>query len=394
MLNPPEPIHSGPWMLDPALIYLNHGSFGARTCAVYEAQVSMKEKFERSPILSLDRLRLESIDEARSVVSTFLGCDPTGFGFVDNATTGVGCVIHSIDLDPSDEILTTNHVYNGVRQLLSHHATRVGCSYRELDIALPVKDSSQLLSSIVESFTPSTKLFVVDHVASITSLIFPIAEIIEECQKRDILVLVDGAHAPGMLDLHIDTLNADWYVGNLHKWVCAPVGAGFIWTNERHRVNTHPLTVSHFLNTNYTREFDWQGTKDISPWLAAATAINTGSEIGWDNIRNHNHTMAMWMHQELLEGLHLEPIVPVDGSLIGSMATVLLPTELPNTYEGCDEFRDQLFNEFNIEVPILMFNNRCFMRVSAQLYTNSSDIGRLIDVLRKVRPSAQKNHFF
>jgi isopenicillin-N epimerase len=385
VLSPPEPIDSGPWMLDPQITYLNHGSFGARTKQVFQSQQEFKKLFERSPIDFLDRSRHDLINETRDVVSSFLHCDPAGLGFVDNATTGVGCVVQSMECTPSDEILTTNHVYNGVRQLLSHHAQRTGCSYRELEIPLPVMDSNEILSTIVASFSSKTTLLVVDHVASITSIVFPIEEIIKECHKRDIKVLVDGAHAPGMLDVRIDSLNADWYVGNLHKWVCAPVGAGFVWTHEKHRGCTHPLTVSHFLNTNYTDEFDWQGTKDISPWLAAATAIQIGDSIGWDRIREHNHTLVTWMHQELLEGLSLDSIVPIDGSLFGSMATVLLPTQFPNTYEGCDQLRDQIFQEFKIEVPILLFENRCFVRVSAQLYTKSSDIGHLIDVLRGIR---------
>ena len=386
MLTPPEPIESGPWMLDQQIVYLNHGSFGARTQQVHDSQQGFKQLFERSPIQFLDRSRDDLICEARDVVSSFLHCDSSGFGFVDNATTGVGCVVQSMEFTPNDEILTTNHVYNGVRQLLTHHAQRTGCSYRELEIPLPVRDSYEILSTIVASFTSETKLLVVDHVTSITSIVFPIDEIIKQCHKRDIFVLVDGAHAPGMLDLHIDSLHADWYVGNLHKWVCAPVGAGFVWTHEKHRDHTHPLTVSHFLNTNYTREFDWQGTKDISPWLAAATAIQIGESIGWDRIREHNHKLAMWMHQELLEGLSLEPIVPIDGSLTGSMATVLLPNGFPINYEDCDQLRDQIFTEFKIEVPILLYENRCLLRVSAQLYTKSSDIGQLIDVLRDVRP--------
>ena len=385
VLSPPEPIDSGPWMLDPQITYLNHGSFGARTKQVFQSQQEFKKLFERSPIDFLDRSRLALIDTARHVVSSFLQCDSAGLGFVDNATTSVGCVVQSMDFTPSDEILTTNHVYNGVRQLLSHHAKRNGCSYRELVLPLPVMNSNEILSTIISSFSTSTKLFVVDHVASMTSIVLPIDEIIIECHKRGILVLIDGSHAPGMLDVHIDSLNADWYVGNLHKWVCAPVGAGFIWTHEMHRDHTHPLTVSHFLHTDYTREFDWQGTKDISPWLAAATAIQIGDSIGWDRIREHNHTLVTWMHQELLEGLSLDSMVPIDGSLYGSMATVLLPTQFPDTYEGCDQLRDQIFHEFKIEVPILLFENRCFMRVSAQLYTKSSDIGHLIDVLRGIR---------
>ena len=382
MLKPPESIESGPWMLDPKITYLNHGSFGARTCHVHQAQKEFKSRFETSPIQFLDRERKERIGGARAVVSEFLGCDPHGFGFVDNATTGVGCVVHSLKFDACDEILTTNHVYNGVRQLLSHHASSVGCTYREIEIDLPLQCATSLFETIVNAFTPSTKLFVVDHVASMTSLVFPVTEIVEECHRRGILVLVDGAHAPGMLNLHIDSIQPDWYVGNLHKWVCAPVGAGFVWTCELQRSNTHPLTVSHFLDTTYVDEFDWQGTKDISPWLAAATAVQWGDKIGWDRIRTHNRQMAMWMHQELVAALDVEPLTPLDGSLNGSMATVQLPDGFPNTYETCDDLRDEIYANHNIEVPLLVFDAMSLIRVSAQLYTKKSDIGLLIKVLR------------
>jgi len=381
MLKPPLPIETGPWMLDPGITYLNHGSFGARTCHVHEAQQQFKLEFETSPIQFLDRSREKLIGDARNVVSEFLGADPDGFGFVDNSTTGVGCVVQALDFASGDEILTTNHVYNGVRRLLSHHATRVGCTYRELEINMPVQNASEILSTIVNSFTAATKLLVVDHVASITSMIFPVAEIVNECNKRGISVLVDGAHVPGMLELDIDSIQADWYVGNLHKWVCAPVGAGFVWTNKTHRLRMHPLTVSHFLDTTYTAEFDWQGTKDISPWLAAATAIKWGEEIGWERIRSHNHQLAMWMHQKLIEALNVEPLTPLDGSLNGSMVSVQLPDCFPNTYEECDSLRDEIYTKFNIEVPVLEFSNRGLIRVSAQLYTKKGDIGQMIKVL-------------
>lgn len=385
MLIPPEPIESGPWMLDPKITYLNHGSFGARTHHVHKTQEQFKLEFESSPIQFLDRSRDELIGGAREVVAEFLGCDPSGFGFVDNATTGIGCVVHSIQFDVSDEILTTNHVYNGVRQLLSHHASREGCTYRELEIKMPVHGASEILETIINAFTPSTKLFIVDHVASMSSLVFPVTEIVEECHKRGILVLIDGAHAPGMLDLHIDSIQADWYVGNLHKWVCAPLGAGFVWTSEMQRERTHPLTVSHFLGISYTDEFGWQGTRDISPWLSAATAVRLGEEIGWERIRTHNHEMVMWMHQELKTALDVEPLTPLDGSLSGSMATVQLPSGFPKTVEECDALSAEIYVNHNIEVPIFFFDDMSLMRVSAQLYTKSGDVHQLIEVLRVVR---------
>ncbi|MBC8523640.1 aminotransferase class V-fold PLP-dependent enzyme [PVC group bacterium] len=377
----PQSIEGVSWMLDPEIAYLNHGSFGARPTEVFDAQVQLKREFERSPIKFLDREGKERVSQARRVISSFLGCRGANLGFVENATTGVACVIQSINLPAGSEIVSTNHVYNGIRQLLRAATNRKDLTYREIEIETPLSLPQDIVEQITESFTSSTKLLVIDHVASLTGIVFPVAELVSACKDRDIAILVDGAHAPGMLDLDIDALSPDWYVGNLHKWVCGPPGAGFLWVNDQHLDSTHPLTISHFYEQGFTNEFDWQGTRDLTSILGAAIAVQWGEKIGWDRIRKRNHKMALWMQDQLVEVWGTEPLSPLDGSMIGSMATVRLPDCFPTQREETDKLRDWIYEEYMVEIPILPWQGGSIVRASGQIYTKKEDIMRLINAV-------------
>ena len=369
------------WMLDPDITYLNHGSFGARPVSVFEAQIDLKRQFERSPIQFLDREGKVRVAEARATVAAFLGCSGEQLGFVENATTAIGCVLQSLDLPARAEIVSTSHVYNGVRQLLRAFTKKNGSTYREIDIQTPLHTSDEIVAKVIAGFSNHTKVLVLDHVASITSIVFPVKEIIAECRKRNITILIDGAHAPGMLELDIDDLAPDWYVGNLHKWVCGPPGAGFLWVNRDYLKTTHPLTVSHFFEQGFTEEFDWQGTRDITSILGAAVAIEWGTTIGWDAIRKHNHALAVCMQQRLIDTWGVLPMSSLDGSLIGSMATVPLPHGYPTDEEQLKNLRSKIYQEHKVEVPLLLWQGSPVVRVSAQLYTNVECIGTLISAL-------------
>ncbi|MAI67392.1 MAG: hypothetical protein CMJ26_05910 [Phycisphaerae bacterium] len=376
MNNVLESINCDPWMLDPGITYLNHGSFGARSLPVFEYQAELKRVFEASPVDFLDR-QTELLVSARTTVSSFLGADVDGFGFVDNATTGIGCVLQSISFEKDDEILTSNLVYNGVRQLLKRVASDARCLYTECEIELPVKNQESILEVFFNAISRKTKLVVIDHVSSSSAIVFPVQEIIALCKEKGVLVVVDGAHAPGMLNLNIDELDADWYVGNLHKWVCAPIGAGFVYASPPQREKTHPMTVSHWYGQGFTQEFDWQGSKDISPWLASAKAVEWGAAIDWSKIRFHNHALATRMQHCLVESWGVEPLSPLNGSMIGSMATVPLPDSCPQTMAECSQLQDQLFTQYKIEVPVFELQGRGYLRVSAQLYSREDHVKQL-----------------
>ena len=328
------------------------------------------------------------MEHARIIISQFLGCSEKNLGFIENATTGVGCVIQSLNLPVGSELVATNHVYNGVRQLLAAASERNDWTYREIEVQTPVHSPQQILDTVIDGFSDKTKLLVIDHVASITGIVFPVKELVLVCKERGIAILVDGAHAPGMLDLNINQLSPDWYVGNLHKWVCGPPGAGFLWVNDAHLENIHPMTISHFYKQGFINEFDWQGTRDITSILCAAIAVQWGEKIGWTHIRNHNHSLAVSMQSKLIDAWKGESLSPSNGSMIGSMATVQLPIGFPLVEKTADAMQKWLYDQYQIEVPIMLWQDRTVVRISAQLYTELDGINRLINAVE-----ASKEHF-
>ena len=374
------------WLIGDDVIYLNHGSFGARTVCVRQAQQRYRDLLEQSPVDFLDRQASKYLFRSREALGSFLQLDPDGFGFVDNATTGISAAIHSLELAEGDEILTTNHVYNGVRQLLVKRARDAHCSYRELKIPFPSPPSSELVDIIVSELHSNVKVLVVDHVSSATALIFPIKDIAHACRERGILIIVDGAHAPGMLPFEPWSVYPDWYVGNLHKWVCAPLGAAFVWASEPKRSSTHPLTISHFLDQSFLKEFDWQGTKDVSPWLSVYDAIHRLSPEEWLIQMQHNHDLAISFEQSWLREFKLESMYASDKQY-GSIVTVRLPILNITTLEEADAFRDALYREHRTEIPVFIFENELFARFSGQDYVKSEWISHFIQIIKTIKVS-------
>ncbi len=180
---------------------------------------------------------------------------------------------------------------------------RAGATYREVDIPLPVAGSAEIRDAIVAALGPRTRLLVIDHITSPTALIFPVGSIVSACADLGVDVLIDGAHGPGMVKLDISALGAAYYAGNLHKWACGPKGSGFLWVRPDRQKATHPLVISHFLDEGFTREFNWQGTRDFATWLSVPRAISFLEDLGWDRVMEHNHQMAVWAHDLLIAAL-------------------------------------------------------------------------------------------
>lgn len=381
----PAPIPGGllsEWLLEPGVIFLNHGSFGAVPRAVFEAQTEWRRRIEAAPVEMLARRLDGLLDEAKQAVGTVLGMRPGDFGLVTNATEGVNVVLQSLDLRPGDELVTTGHVYNAVRQSMRHAAICSGATYREIDCAPPIASADQLVQEIMGGLSDRTRLLVIDHISSPTAIIFPVEEIIRRCRERGIDVFVDGAHAPGMLPLDIERLGASYYAGNLHKWCCAPRGAGFLWVRPDRQERIHPLVISHRYGQGIAREFSWQGTRDVTPWLTAPAALEFMAKLGWERVREHNRALARWAHAMLCGRLGIEPISPIEGSLLGSMASLPLPSALPNMTEAeGDLLQQRLYSEFRIEVPLMPRFGRGFVRLSAHVYNQSDDYHRLAEVL-------------
>jgi len=376
------------WQLDPSVTFLNHGSFGACPREVLEFQQTLQRQMERQPVRFLAREMEERLDAARNELGEFVGAEAEDLVFVRNATEGVNAVLRSLVSAAGDELITTDHAYNACRNVLDFVAAKAGAVVRVAKVPFPIARSEQVVDAILEQVTRRTKLVLIDHVTSSTGLIFPVDRIVAEMASRNIEVLIDGAHAPGMLALNLSKLGAGGYTGNLHKWVCAPKGAAFLHVRRDLQSRVRPTSISHGANSQRTDrerfriEFDWTGTLDPTAWLTVPEAIRSMDSLlpgGWGEVMNRNRALALSARTELCGALKIE--APSPDEMIGSLAAVPLP-DSPAAGSGplfIDPLQDALLERYSIEVPIFAwprFPNRV-LRISAQLYNTPHDYRRL-----------------
>jgi isopenicillin-N epimerase len=378
------------FMIDADLAFLNHGSFGAAPREVFAEQNRWRDRIEADPVEIIARQAPRLIEEAKIAVGRWLGMTPANFGLITNATEGVNCVLRSLRLETGDELLTTNHVYNAVRQAMKYTAAGAGAAYREVALDLPVSSPQQIVGKIADAITERTRLLVIDHVTSPTALVFPVEAIIAECRKRNVDVLIDGAHGPGMLPLDIERLSPIYYAGNLHKWGCAPRGCAVLWVRPDRQEHVHPLVVSHHFQKGFSMEFSWQGTRDFSAWFAIPAAIAFFEKIGREKAMAHNHALAVWTNEFLCRTWKVQSISPIDGSILGSMATVPLPAPLDRLpADDALAIQKRLHDEFRVEAPTMHWEGRNFIRPCLQIYNQEKDVHRLAEAIDRIASEAR-----
>ncbi|HUO84065.1 MAG TPA: aminotransferase class V-fold PLP-dependent enzyme, partial [Thermoanaerobaculia bacterium] len=282
---------------------------------------------------------------------------------------------------------------NACRNVLELVAGRSGSDLVILDIPFPLGSAEDLTRLVVERLNARSRLLLIDHITSQTGLVFPLEQIVGEVQSRGVDVLVDGAHAPGMLPLDLSSLGAAYYTGNLHKWVCAPKGSAFLFAREDRREGIRPIAISHGANSTrtdrsrYLLEFDWTGTFDPTAWLSVPAAIDHLDQVlpgGWDEIMESNRNLALEGRALLCETLGIGD--PAPAEMIGSLASVPLPDgrslTAPSLYG--DPLQDALLERFGIEVPVIPWPAppHRLLRISAQIYNTIDEYRFLADCLR------------
>ena len=363
---PASPIEH--WALDPAVVHLNHGSYGGCLRRVIDVSNASRNRLEAAPMQFLVLDWQTEIDRARATLAAFVGTDPARLAFVPSSTTGVAIALHSAAIAAGDEIVTTSHAYAACMYQLERLATARGARIVVVPIALPF-DADALVARIAEAITARTRLALLDHITSSTALRLPIERMIPLFTARGIPVLVDGAHAPGQIELDVDQLGATWYVGNCHKWLAAPKASGFVAWSAEAVATLRPVVTSHGAGAGYGppnrqhAELDWSGTYDPSAQLAVPAAITAGADEGggWPAIYMRNHALVL----ELRERLGGARIAPDDA--LGMMAAIRI--SLPAGATPLAIQKRLLVDGW--EVAIVDVPDGPFVRVSAHLYNHA-----------------------
>jgi isopenicillin-N epimerase len=376
------------WKLDPSVTHLNHGTVGAPPIRVLEAQQRIRDQIERQPpeyllrelseiAVGMPRTELPRLRVAAREVASFLGGRGEDLVFVDNATTGMNAVFRSFPFRSGDEILMTDHAYGAIAQAAAFHAAERGAVVRTVELPSTTRGRDALRDAILSSIGDRTRLAVVEHITSESAIVLPVQEIVAGCRARGVAVVVDGAHAPGAVALDLPAIGADWYVGNLHKWMWTPRSSGILWADPRRQEGLHPPVISWGLGRGFTAEFDWVGTRDPSAYLAAPAAIAFLHEVGPERVRESNHALA-WEAARFLSERWGNPL-ELTESMVGTMCTVPLPPGSGSTAEDAARMRDALLFRDRIEIQLHASKGRLWARVSTQIYNDRADLERLAD---------------
>lgn len=383
------------WRLDPAVTFLNHGSFGACPVPVLAEQQRWREELELEPVRFFVRTLEGRLDAAREVLGAFVGAAPEDLAFVANATTGVNAVLRSLDLAPGDELLTTDHGYNACTNTLAYVASRSGARVVTTKVPFPLTDADEVVEAVRAAVTPRTRLLLVDHVTSPTGLVLPVERLVAEMATRGVDTFVDGAHGPGMVALDLRALGAAYYTGNLHKWVCAPKGAAFLHVRRDRQAGVRPAVISHGANATRTDrsrfrlEFDWTGTDDPTAWLAVPAALAFMEGLlpgGWDALRHHNRSLVLEGRRVLATRLAVD--LPCPDAMVGMLASLPLPDapadeapRRPGAYET--PLQTALVERHGIQVPIVTWPRppHRLVRISGQVYNEPAEYEQLASAL-------------
>jgi isopenicillin-N epimerase len=293
-------------------------------------------------------------------------------------------VLASIGLRPGDEVLISDHVYGAVRLAAERACRLAGATVRENPIPFPSDGPHELTASVLAGVTPRTRLAIVEHIASPTALVFPAGDIVAELRRAGVLSLVDAAHGPGMVDVDLGALGADFWTGNFHKWCCAPRGAAGFFVAAEHRERIAPLVTSWDSPKGFVPSFGWTGTADYTPYLCVPAAIRFMDELGWDRVRRHNRELARLGREVVRDALGGRAEWSESDALFEAMTVVALPEGVVTTMEEGRAIARHLADEHRIEAALFPWRDRGFLRLSAQAYNAPNEYERLAAALPKV----------
>ncbi len=373
------------FLLDPDIVFLNHGSFGACPLPVFETYQALQHELERQPVAFLGRQAAARLAHAREKLATYLGVAADEVVYFPNPTTAMNMVARSLRLQPNDEILTTDHEYGAMDRTWHFICQQTGARYVRQPIPLPVTEADAWLETFWSGVNERTKLIFLSHITSPTALTFPVEAICHRARAAGLLCIVDGAHAPGHIPLNLPAIGADLYTGACHKWLCAPKGAAFLYARHETQHWLEPLVVSWGYESDrpsassFIDYHEWQGTRDLAAFLTVPAAIEFQAQHDWDAVRQQCHQLACDTRQRLNALTGLEPICPDSPQWFTQMFAARLPA-----HTDLEALKQRLYDEFRVEVPVVSWNHQKFIRVSFQGYNTQGDADILVEALKRL----------
>ncbi len=377
------------FLLDPKIIFLNHGSFGAAPRPVLAAYQNWQMQLERQPVQFITREMLPALKQARQALGSYLNADADDLVFIPNATFGVNIIARSFQLEPGDEILTTDHEYGACENVWQFVGQKNGTILLKQPIPLPLASPAEIAEQFWVGVTPKTKVIFISHITSPTAVRLPVEIICKQAREAGILTVIDGAHAPGQISLDLIAIAPDFYIGNCHKWMLSPKGAGFLYTRRELQSLVEPLVISWGWGENssftsgskYLDYLEWSGTNDPSAYLSVPEAIQFQEENNWPEVQNKCQEILSKGIQSINQITGLNSVYTTGSAPFVQMAIVRLPP-----VRDISGFQAQLYQQFNIEVPCIQWRDQQFIRISIQGYNTKHDMDALVYAVKKLLP--------
>ena len=371
------------FQLDPEVVFLNHGSFGACPRAVTKAYQDWQRRFERQPVRFMHELG-GFFSQARDALGEYVQTPPGDLAFVINATHGVNVVTHSLPLQPGDQILTTNQEYGSCINAWNFACEQTGAELVRQSIALPVQHPEEVVERFWAGVTDRTRVVYFSHVTSPTAMILPAREICRRAREAGILSVIDGAHAPGQVPLNLPDIGADFYIGNCHKWMMSPKGAGFLYVRPEHQEKIRPLQVGHSYYPNRTgpgfpTHVESLGTRDPSAALSIPALVAFMKKYDWEEVSRDCKSLLTATLERITEITGLSTLYPLNSGLYSQMAVAPIDPAFTSA-----DVQTRLLQPQHIEMPVFHWENYHVMRISVQGYTTQEDMDCLVEGVKNL----------
>ncbi len=376
------------FLLNPDVVFLNHGSFGATPKPVFDAYQNWQLRLEHQPVLFLGRELDDLLKDSRCALGEYLNADADDLVYFPNATHGVNIIARSLGLKPGDEILTTDHEYGACDYTWDFVCGKTGAKYIHQSIPLPVRSEDEIVEQIWSGVTSRTKAIYLSHITSPTALRLPVEKICQRARRAGILSIVDAAHSPGQIPVDLQALGADVVFGNCHKWMLNAKGSAFLYVRHEIQHLIEPLIVSWgygatpetTTGSRFIDLFQWTGTKDPAAALTVPTAIQFMKEHNWDEVRRECHALLCQAIERICDLTRMPPLYPLDSDFYSQMGIAPLPSS------NIALLKSRLYDEYKIEVPLTQWQGRQFVRISVQGYNTQEDVDALVNALQALLP--------